>query len=64
MAVFEGEHTIICRLNVSWVNRQWSFARDSRNLAVSRIHLLKRMTLELNVIHVLQERIQYEKDCS
>ena len=49
----EGGHTEICKIEVSTVNKHKAELLDLRNLAVSKIHLLKRMTLELRVIHVL-----------
>lgn len=49
-----GGHTEICKIEVSTVNKHKAELLDLRNLAVSKIHLLKRMTLELRVIHVLK----------
>ena len=50
-----GRHTEICVLVISVVNRRKAKTLDSRNLAVSKIHLLKMMTLELKEIHALTE---------
>ena len=49
----EGGHTEICKIEISTVNKHKTELLDLRNLAVSKIHLLKRMMLELRVIHVL-----------
>ena len=50
-----GEHTVVCELAISMDYADLSQGLDLRNLAVSRIHLLNRMMLELRVIHVLVE---------
>lgn len=50
-----GEHTVVCERGISIDYMDLSEGLDLRNLAVSRIHLLNRMMLELRVIHVLVE---------
>ena len=60
-----GSLTIICTSNVSSVNDHGAlWVGHSRNLAVSKIHLLKRMTVELKAIQVLQQISQYQKSGS
>lgn len=50
-----GEHTVACEHAISMDYTDQSQELDLPNLAVSRIHLLNRMMLELRVIHVLVE---------
>ena len=49
------EHTVVCEHAISMDYTDISQGLYLRNLAVSRIHLLNRMMLELRVIHVLVE---------
>ena len=57
-----GRLTIICTSNVSRVNGNGALrVGHSRNLAVSKIHLLKSMTVELKAIHVLHWTSQCQK---